>query len=113
MEESSLPKLIGFASIVLFLFLWPLLTTVFLLSNYDRLKEQKFEERYSKLYFGIKVNSTGALAYQGVFAVRRWFIIFTSLMLTANSPLLGTSREHYLEKVMCFLAVQSAYILYI
>ena len=38
-KEKSIPTLIGLACVVLFLFLWPLLTICFLLRNIDRLEE--------------------------------------------------------------------------
>ena len=53
------------------------------------------------------------MGYQAVFAVRRWDIIIANMLFTQSFPLLDLARHHYLEKVMCFLIVQTFYILYI
>ena len=105
--------LMGQTVIVLFFFLWPLMTIFFLFRNIDRLEDRVFKERYHALYDGIKIESKSSLAYQAIFAVRRWDLIFINMVFTKDFPMFYLSRSFYLEKVISFLIVQLFYIFYI
>ena len=54
-----------------------------------------------------------ALAYNAVFAVRRFNIVLVNMFFTAGSPLSGFDRSWYLQKIISFLIIQIFYISYI
>ena len=86
---------------------------IFLLSNYENLASETFKARYQSLYNGIKISSRAAISYKAVFAVRRFDIILDNLVLTQDAPLLNLERNHYLEKVIGFIFLQTSYLLYV
>ena len=81
--------MILYCFVIIALTLWPLLSSYWLLKNRDRLTDPVFEEKYKTLYQGMKYNSFRALAYNAVFSVRRFDIIFINIYFTSNSPLSG------------------------
>ena len=72
-----------------------------------------FKTKFSTLYQGIKLDSFRALCYNSIFAVRRFNIILMNIYFTKGSPLSGLDRTYYLQKILCFLLIQSAYIIYV
>ena len=54
-----------------------------------------------------------ALAYKGIFAIRRFDLILSNVMLTQDSPISGVERNQYFEKVVVFLVLQTFYIAYL
>ena len=95
------------------LILWPLWTVYFLLKNYDNLQEPAFKTKFNALTNGIKLEKFSAVMYNAVFAVRRFDLILVNLLLTKNSPLSGSKRTFYMEKIVLFLAIETVYIGYI
>ena len=96
---------IAYCMINLFFLLWPIWTVLFLFKNYPNLEDRDFNRRYHVLYDDLRSKSFGALAYQSVFAIRRWDIILVNHLLTKDSPLYHFERSHYYEKVVIYLVV--------
>ena len=105
--------LVGYSLVIAVLVIWPIWSSFFLLKNQARLTDEVFSTKFSTLYQGIKLNSFRALLYNSVFSVRRFEIILMNVFFTANSPLSGIDRTFYLQKILCFLLIQFAYIIYV
>ena len=112
-RTNDIYNIIFYSCIVGFFFCWPLWIFWFLLKNHENLADKKFNERFRTLYNGIKLSSTAALAYKAIFAVRRFDIILDNLVFTTDSPMLGLQTNHYLEKVLIFLLLQTCYLIYV
>ena len=67
------------------------------------------------MFQGIRPDSFRALCYNAIFCMRRFDIVLMNSFFTKGSPLNGLNfdRTHYLEKIFCFLIIQTGYILYI
>ena len=102
-----------YAAFIFMLMAWPLWTEYFLFKNRDRLEDTAFRTKYNSLYAGIKSHSGSALCYNAVFAVRRLDLILMNIYFTAGSPLSGIDRTMYLQKIICFLFLQTVYLSYI
>lgn len=87
-KENETQLVLTYSFVVLFFLLWPIWTLFFLLKNYKNLDDPKFKQKYHALYDDLRQNSVSALAYQAVFAIRRWDIIFLNQSFTKDSPLL-------------------------
>ena len=105
--------LVLYSILCLGFFVWPLWTLFFLFRNTERLDKKSFKTKYGKLFDGTRVRSNEALAYNAVFAVRRFDIILVNLVLNNGSPLSGITRTFYFEKIVLFLVIQTAYLGYI
>ena len=106
-------EVVIYGSVVCFFFVWPLWVFWFLLRSFDSLGDPDFFAKFRSLYTGIKLSSAAAISYKAAYAVRRFDIIFDGLVFTQDSPITGIERNHYFEKVIIFLILQTCYIGYI
>lgn len=104
---------IAYGFLVVLLMVWPLWTLYFMIGNRKKLGKPKHLKKFGSLYAGIKTKSLKALAYNAVFAVRRFDLVLVNVFFTAGSPLSGIERSWYLQKILCFLIIQIMYLSYI
>ena len=94
------------------LMLWPLYIMWFTFKNQDDLEKPEIKTKYITLYTDINTDEKESLLYNVVFCARRFDIVFINVVFSANS-LTSTETNHYLPKILCFLVIQSAYVIYI
>jgi len=104
---------IAYGFLVVLLMVWPLWTLYFMIGARKNLGKPKHLEKFGSLYAGIKTKGLKALAYNAVFAVRRFDLVLVNVFFTAGSPLSGIERTWYLQKILCFLIIQIMYLSYI
>ena len=103
----------GYGVALLVLIVWPLWTEYWLLTNFNKIDEPLFSEKFNTLYQGIRKDSFTAMCYNSVFAVRRFDLILMNIAFTQGSPLTGVDRSFYLFKIYCFMVTEIAYLSYI
>ena len=101
---------IGYSLAVLGLILWPLYIVAFTFKNQDKLSEPEFKQKYQTLYQDINTDEKESLVYNAVFCARRFNIVLINVLFSQNDLF---ETNHYLLKIVCFLVIQSAYVMYI
>lgn len=92
-----------YAAITIFFTIWPFLIVWLLLSNFTRLSSDEFKVKYKSLFVGLKIESTGAMAYYAIFSIRRFDLILNNVFFSRNSPISGYDRHHYYDKIIIYL----------
>ena len=84
-----------------------------MLKNQGRLHEPKFAQRWDTLYQGIHQNYKGALFYNAIFCLRRFYLVLINMIFSPGFPITNFEQHQYLMKQFAFIIVQTLYIIYI
>ena len=106
-------KTCGFVAAIIGLILWPLFLARFLYKKKDVLDTQEVKQKHQTIYDGIEIDSKLSLFYNAIFCIRRFDIVLINVVFSGNFPVKLVEGNSFLYKILFFLGIQSAYVIYI
>lgn len=95
------------------LIIFPIFVMIFVMKYQHLMSQPQFAQKWSTLYQGIDMNKLSALFYNAIFCVRRFNIVLVNMFFSPGFPLSNFEQHHYLLKNLCFILIQTIYVMYI